>query len=130
MASFPTLSSGLGLRYRAERIETSLAFRIESYREEKRDSPSSGRTEVGTECMASCTSLGAGLNCSQGALLTGYLALSLAVRGAKYGAYDAAEVKGARTRRVTAPLSLTLQVKERGREQLASRKTEAAMSGK
>jgi len=30
----------------------------------------------------------------------------------------------------TKPLSLTMQVKERGREQLASLRTEAAMSGK
>jgi len=30
----------------------------------------------------------------------------------------------------TEPLSLTVQVKERGREQLASLRTEAAMSGK
>ena len=44
--------------------------------------------------------------------------------------YTTAGVKGSRARRVTAPLSLTLHQKERGREQLSSQRTEAAMSEK
>jgi len=56
--------------------------------------------------------------------------LSCVLSASKYGAKAAAGVVVSVTRRVTEPLSLTLVVTTRGRLQLASLRTRAAMSRK
>jgi len=56
--------------------------------------------------------------------------LSWEERGSKYGEKAAAGVAGSETSRVTDPRSLTLVVTARGRIQLASLRTRAAMSRK
>ena len=48
----------------------------------------------------------------------------------KYRANDVAEIEVSETIRVTDPLSLTTVLRARGREQLALRSREAAISGK
>jgi len=79
--------------------------------------------------MASSTSLGARRNGNQEESPTGKEQLSCVVSPSKYGAKGAAGVVVSVTRSVTEPLSLTLVVTARGRVQLASLRTRAAMSG-
>jgi len=70
------------------------------------------------------------LKISQGELPIGKALFNLEVRGAKLGVYAEAGVWRSVPSNDTETLALTVQVKERGREQLASLRTEAAMSGK
>jgi len=107
-----------------------LELRIDSARQGKRSSGSSGRKASRREWMASCASLGARRKGHQGESPTGNDLLSWQERASKYGAKAVAGVAGSVTRRVTEPRSLTLVVTVRGRIQFASLRTRAAMSGK
>jgi len=130
VAVLPSLEGISGLRYLAARMGMFLELRIDSARQVKSSSGSSGRKAGGREWMASCASLGARRKGNQGASPTGNHLLSWQDRASKYGAKAAAGVAGLVTRRVTEPRSLTVVVSARGRIQFACLRTRAAMSGK
>jgi len=104
-----------------------LELRIDSARHGKSSFGFSGRNAMGREWMASWASLGARRKGSQEDSPTGKDLFSWAERASKYGAKAAAGVAGSVTSRVTEPRSLTLVVTARGRLQLASLRTRAAM---
>jgi len=79
--------------------------------------------------MASCTAVGARTR-HQGLSPTGNDWLRALVRETKYGASDAAGVALSVTVSEIAPRGLTVAEKPRGRRQLDSRTTRAAMWGK
>ena len=83
---------------------------------------------TGSEYIPSWTEIGASLKGSQGLSPTGNDWLS--VSASKYGAYEAARTEVSTTIKVTEPLLLTMALSERGREQLASLRMEAARSGR
>ena len=130
VADLPSLDRASGLRFLAARMRMSLELRIDSARQGKSSSGSSGRKAMGSEWMASWGSLGARRKGNQGESPSGNDLLSWAERASKYGAKAAAGVVGSVTRRVTDPRSLTLVVTASGSIQLASLRTRAAMSGK
>ena len=126
----PSLDRVPGLRYLAARMRMFLELRIDSATNGKSCSGSSVSKGTGREWMASCASLEARRKGNQEDPPTGNDLLSCEERASKYGAKAAAGVAGLVRRRVTEPLSLTLVVTARGRIQLASRSTWAAISGK
>jgi len=130
VADLPALDWGLGLRNLSERIWTFFELKTESARLGKSSSALVGRNTIGREWIASWSSLGARRQGRQGEFPTGKERLSGVVSASKYSAKAAARVVGSETWRVTEPLSLTLAVTERGRVQLASLRTRAAMLGK
>jgi len=80
--------------------------------------------------MAGCTAVGATTKVHQGLLPTGNDWLRTLVKETKYGGYEAAVVALSVTVRDIAPRGLTVAEKPRGRRQLDSWRTRAAMSGK
>jgi len=83
VADLPSLDCTLGLRYLAARIRISLELRIDSARQGKSSSGSSGRKAMGREWMASWASLGARRKGSQGDSPTGKDVLSWEERASK-----------------------------------------------
>ena len=74
------------LRYLAALILTAFALKIDALRKGNNWSWSSGRTSIGTECIASCIAVGARENGSQGEDPVGYGWLRRRVMALKYGA--------------------------------------------
>jgi len=130
VADFPSLDCAFGLRYLAARMRIFLELRMDSARQGKSSSGSSGRKAMRREWMASWASLGARRKGTQGDSPTGKDLLSSEGRASKYGAKEAAGVAGSVMRRVTEPRSLTLVVTPRGRIQLASLRTRQQWLGK
>ena len=73
------------LRYLAALILTAFVLRMEDLRKGNSWSSSSGRTSMGTECIASCIAVGARENGSQGEDPVGYDWLRRRVMASKYG---------------------------------------------
>ena len=71
VADFPSLDCAFGLRYLAATIHMFLELRMDSARQGKRSSGSSGRNAMGREWMASWASLGARWKSNQGDSPTG-----------------------------------------------------------
>jgi len=90
---------------------------------------SARRNAIRREWMVSWTSLRATQKGSQGESPMGKTGLSSVVSTSKYVGKAAAGVVVSVPTRMTEPLSLTLVVTVRGRVQLASLRTRAAMSG-
>jgi len=71
VADFPSLDSAFGLSYLAARMHMFLELRMDSARQGKSSSVSSGRNTMGREWMASWASLGARRKGNQGDSRTG-----------------------------------------------------------
>ena len=83
VADFASLDCASGLRYLAARMRMSLELRMDSVRQGKSSSGSSGRKAIGREWMASWASLGARQMGNQGVSPTGKDLLSWEERASK-----------------------------------------------